>query len=172
MKNYLFLILILLILPQILSAQIAVGGGFSMEQSVVAAGGNTSSNGAFNLSGTTGQNAAGTVTTTSPFDQVGGFWTFDQLQPTAAVVSISGSVKTPNGNGIRNVMITLTDSGGSIRTTFTASFGTFRFTDVEVGQTYILSVSARKFSFPNPTQVVSVNDELTGLDFTGQMIEY
>lgn len=168
MKYYIFLTLILLILPHILTAQISSGGAFSIEKSVVATGGESSS-GAFSATGTTGQNAVGTITAASQFNQIGGFWTYDQLFPTAANVSIGGNIKTPNGNGIRNVIVTLTDVYGSSRTTVTGSFGTFRFTDVEVGQTYILKVSAKRYSFTNPTQVVSVNDELTGLDFTGEL---
>lgn len=168
MKHFIFLIIILLTLPQILTAQIANGGAFSIEQSVIATGGNTGSNGVFTLSGTTGQNAAGTVTTTSSFDQVGGFWTFDQLQPTAAMVSIGGKVKTRDDSGIRNVIVTLTNLNGSIRTTITGSFRAYRFTDVEVGQTYVLSVSAKKYFFANSSQIISVDEELTGLDFLGQ----
>lgn len=169
MKHYIFLTLILLILPHTLTAQISSGGAFSLEKSVVATGGGESSTVAFSVTGTTGQNAAGTITAASQFNQFGGFWTYDQIFPTAANVSIGGNVKTPNGNGIRNVIVTLTDAYGSSRSTVTGSFGTYRFTNVEVGQTYILKVSAKKYSFTNPTQVVSVNDELTGLDFTGQL---
>ena len=169
MKRYIFLTLILLILPRALTAQIASGGAFSLEKSVVATGGGDSAGGAFSATGTTGQNAVGTVTAGSPFFQIGGFWTYNQIQPTAATVSIGGNVKTPNGNGIRNVIVTLTDAYGVSRTTVTGSFGTYRFTNVEVGQTYVLKVSAKRYSFTNSSQVVSVNDELSGLDFTGQL---
>lgn len=169
MKHYIFLTLILLILPPTLTAQISSGGGFSMEKSAAASGGGESSSGVFNATGTTGQNAVGTITAAPQFNQFGGFWTYNQIQPTAATVSIGGNVGTQNGNGIRNVIVTLIDANGSSRTTVTGSFGTYRFTDVEVGQTYILKVSARKYSFPNSSQVISVNDEPTGLDFTGQL---
>lgn len=109
MKHYIFLTLILLILPNTLTAQISSGGAFSLEKSAVATGGGDSSSGAFSATGTTGQNAVGTITAASQFNQFGGFWTYDQIQPTAANVSIGGNVKTSNGNGIRNVIVILTD---------------------------------------------------------------
>lgn len=165
--NYKIIIAILtfLILPTAISAQIAAGGSFSLEKSVVATGGGTSSNGSFNLSGTTGQNAAGTVNTNVMFDQVGGFWTFDGFAPTAAMVTVGGKVTTGRGSGIRSIVVTLTDMNGAVRTTFTGSFGAYRFTNVEVGQNYILRVFGKKYSFANPTQIISVYEELTNLDF-------
>lgn len=165
MRQSISIFLIALFLSNIAFGQISSGGAFSIEKSAVAAGGGAGSNGAFTLSGTTGQNAAGTNTTNAPFDQIGGFWTPDQLAPTAAVVSISGKVTTANGNGIKNVVVTLTGLNGSTRTIMTGSFGSYRFTDVEVGQTYILGVAAKKYVFTNPSQIVSVNEELTNLDF-------
>lgn len=166
MKHYIFLTLILLTLPQILTAQVSSGGGFSIEKSVVATGGGESSSGAFNVTGTAGQNAAGTITNShAVFRQAGGFWTPDQLAPTAASVSIGGKIKTADGSGIRNVIVTLTDSSGAIRTTVTGTFGWFRFTDVEVGQIYVLTTKSKKYNFSNPTMIISVNDELTDLDF-------
>ena len=45
--------------PMSAFAQISAGGGFSVEKSVVANGGGTSSSSEFSVIGTTGQNAAG-----------------------------------------------------------------------------------------------------------------
>lgn len=80
------------------------------------------------------------MTFDSAFNQIGGFWTPDQLVPTAASVSIGGKVKTVGENGIRNVVVALTDLNGAVRTTVTGSLGWFHFTDVEVGQTYVLTI--------------------------------
>jgi hypothetical protein len=165
MKNIIVLILALLMFPQILTAQISSGGGFSLEKSVIAAGGGESSGGAFSAKGSAGQNAAGTPSSSGAFRQIGGFWTTDQFVPTAAYVSISGSFKTAGGQGIKNVLVTLIDSSGAVRTTVTGTFGRFHFTDVEVGQTYTLAGKAKKYDFLNPTRVISVDDELTDLDF-------
>ncbi len=155
-------------LTQSAPAQIASGGSFSLEKSVIPGGGGESAGVGFTVAGTSGQNTAGTFNQNSNFFQIGGFWTADQLVPTSALVSISGKVTTLNGNGIRNVIVTLTDTEGGVRTTVTGSFGIYRFTDVEAGHTYILTAQAKKYLFANPTQVVTVNDELTDIDFTAE----
>jgi hypothetical protein len=168
MKRFIILTLILLALPQISAAQIASGGGFSLEKSVIASGGGEGVNGAFNMTGTTGQSAAGAVTTShAVFRLANGFWTPDQLAPTAALVSIGGKVTTADGNGIRNAVVTLTDTRGAIRTTYTGTFGRFTFADLEVGGIYVLTVSTKKYVFSNPTRVISVSDGLNDLDFIG-----
>jgi len=46
----------------------------------------------------------------------------------------------------------------------TSSFGYYRFDDVLAGETYIVSVTSKRYSFA--PQVVSVFEELTDLDFT------
>lgn len=164
-SKIIFSAIILLTLAMISRAQIASGGGFSLEKSVTAGGGGTSSGDGFSLSGTSGQNAAGTNASASPFNQSGGFWTPEQLAPTAAVVSIGGRITASDGRGIRNAIITLTDSNGASRRTQTGSFGYYRFTDVEVGQTYVLTVISKRFVFANPTQIITVNEELSEINF-------
>lgn len=94
---------------------------------------------------------------------------FVQLAPTAANVSISGRATTANGNGISGVGLTLTALDGAQRTAITSSFGYYAFSDVEVGQTYVLEIAAKKYSFANPTRVLKVLDEITDLDFTEGM---
>ena len=47
-------------------------------------------------------------------------------------MSIGGRVLTDSGAGIRNVIVTLTDSRGAFRTTSTGTFGMYRFEAVEV----------------------------------------
>ena len=159
-------IFVLLLFALTSLGQIASGGSFSLEKSVIPGGGGESAGGAFTVTGTAGQKAAGTSTQSSGFIQIGGFWTADQLAPTAASVSIGGKVTTSNGVGIRSVIVTLTDSEGGMRTAVTGSFGFYRFTDVEVGRIYLLEVKAKKYYFSNPVRIVNVNDELANLDFT------
>jgi WD40 repeat protein len=100
------------------------------------------------------------VTSLSPFILA------ENLAPTAANVSVSGRVLSAAGSGIRNVRISLTDANGATRTAITSSFGHYRFENVEVEQTYVISVSSRRFNFANPARVVAVADEVTNLDFT------
>jgi hypothetical protein len=147
-------------------AQVASGGSFSLEKFVIPGGGGESAGGGFTVTGTAGQNAAGTSTQNSNFFQIGGFWTADRFVPTAARVSIGGKVTTLRGSGIRNVSVTLTDPDGNVRTTVTGSFGAYNFTDVEVGRTYIVRVRAKKYFFSDPTQILTLNDALTDVNFT------
>ena len=150
------------------SLQAQSGGAFAIEQSVVASGGASNlSGGAFTVGGTAGQTVVGSSGTGS-FNLRGGFWEVQPLAPTAAMVSVSGKVSTANGLGIRNVIVTLTGPDGSIRTTVTGSFGIYQFADVEVGGTYVLTIAPKRYVIANPTQVVTVRDEIANLDFVAE----
>ncbi len=87
------------------------------------------------------------------------------VAPTAAQVSVRGRVTTASGDGIRNVFVTLTDSNGNSRSKLTGKFGAFQFRDVAAGETYVISVSARRYSFSQPSQVRFVSEDLTDIDF-------
>ena len=150
------------------AAQVSAGGSFSLEKAVVPAGGGESAGGAFTIAGSAGQNAAGASTQNSGYFQIGGFWTADQLAPTAARVSVGGKVTTASGNGIRNVTVRLTDSEGNVRTTVTGSFGFYNFSDVEVGRIYVLEVKAKRYAFADPIRVLAVSEALSDIDFTAQ----
>lgn len=90
-----------------------------------------------------------------------------RLTPTAASVTIGGRVTTADGRGIRNVVITITDSSGAIRTAMTTSFGYYRFDDVQAGETYIVTARGKRFTFSQPSQVLNVNDDSTDINFVG-----
>lgn len=141
------------------------GGAYTITQSVIAGGGGqNSTGGTYSLDGTIGQAVTG-GSQQYPYILKSGFWTPSMLLPTAASVSVSGRVLTTNGRGIRNVMIIMTDSSGAIRTATTTSFGYYTFADVPAGETYILTARAKRFSFAQPTQVVSVSEETTEINF-------
>lgn len=84
--------------------------------------------------------------------------------PTAAAVSVSGRVTTGAGIGIGSASVTIAGQNGSPRTVRTNPFGYFRFDDVSAGQSYLLSVSAKRYRFAPRT--ITVGDDLTGVDFT------
>lgn len=88
------------------------------------------------------------------------------LTTTAATVSVGGRVTDANGRGISIVLVRMTDSAGVVHTIYTNKFGYYDFADVEVGQTLIFNARAKRYSFTAPTQVVSLNEELTTVDFT------
>ena len=82
---------------------------------------------------------------------------------TAANVSVSGRVLTPDGRGLRNARVTMTDQNGVVRAVTTSSFGYYRFEDVESGQTYIVSVASRTYHYA--PRVLQVVDTLADVDF-------
>jgi hypothetical protein len=90
------------------------------------------------------------------------------LSPTAANVSIGGRVLTANGQGISRAIISMTDASGNQRSASTNSFGYYRFAEVPAGQTYILTVISRRYSFVNSSQVVSVADDNGEINFTAE----
>lgn len=83
---------------------------------------------------------------------------------TAAGVAVSGRVLTAEGRGLTNASVTLTAPDGTTRVVRTTRFGSFRFDDVAVGETYVISVQSRRFLFA--PRVLQVFDELTDVDFT------
>jgi hypothetical protein len=80
-----------------------------------------------------------------------------QQAPLAAGVSVTGRVITANGRGIRNSIVSLTDSSGETRTAVTD--------EIQVGQTYILSVSSKRYRFTDSSRVISDMDALADADF-------
>lgn len=84
---------------------------------------------------------------------------------TAANSAISGRVIAGKG-GLSNINVTL--SGGSFPQPLvvkTNSFGNYKFDNLPTGETYILTVSAKKYTFTPPTKTVNLNDEVTDADF-------
>ena len=146
------------------TAQVATGGSYTLNQSVIASGGGqNSTSGGFTVDGTVGQAAAGTNSSGSPFAVKTGFWTAEGFVPTAAAVSIGGRVLTAGGGGLRNALVTLTDMNGGARSVLTKKFGSFRFDDVAAGEIYILSVGSRRYTFQ--PQVVTATENVTNLEF-------
>lgn len=95
----------------------------------------------------------------------------DEVQsvPTAADVSIGGRISNNNGQGIRNIRVTI--SGGNLseqRTALTGSFGYFRFDGLRAGQTYVVHVSGKRYVFAESSRVVTLVDDLADIDFVGQ----
>lgn len=84
--------------------------------------------------------------------------------PTASSVSVSGRVVTSEGRGIARVRVIITDTNGNSRTALTNGFGYYRFEEIEVGQTYIISVRSKQYLFNQ--QVLTVAEELTDLNLT------
>ena len=94
---------------------------------------------------------------------------FERQAPTAAEVSLSGRVSNANGRGIRNIRVVIT--GGNLsepRTALTSSFGYFSFDGLRAGETYVVTVSGKRYRFANPMRVITLNDNFTDVDFTSE----
>jgi hypothetical protein len=147
------------------NAQIATGGVYKLDQAVVANGGGTTSQvSIYKVEGTAGQSAAGTTSNGGVYSARGGFWT-QQFVPTAALVQVGGRVTTANGNGLRNAYLTLIEANGARWNAITGPFGYYRFDDIAVGQTVIITISSKRFTFTEPARVLNVMDALDNVDF-------
>ena len=146
------------------------GSPYDLSHAVIAGGGGSESpGGTFKVAGTIGQNLAGGLSTGGSYSLLGGFWSPPPLAPTAASVYVSGRIRTAEGGGITNVRVILTDAMTS--ETFAAlssSLGYYRFEEIAVGRTYILSVSSKRYTFDPATRLLIIVDELTDEDFTAR----
>lgn len=88
-----------------------------------------------------------------------------QAGPTSSSVAIGGRVMTADGRGIRNVLVRLVDESGQVRTALTSTFGYYRFANVDAGKTYMINASAKRFSFTQSVQVLSIVEETDGINF-------
>ena len=82
---------------------------------------------------------------------------------TAAGVTVGGRVLTEDGRGLRGARVTMTDNNGVVKTTFAGASGRFQFDDVEPGQTYVVNIQSRRFSYS--PQVIQVNDNIADIEF-------
>ncbi|MGE3465895.1 MAG: cohesin domain-containing protein, partial [Pyrinomonadaceae bacterium] len=80
--------------------------------------------------------------------------------------SISGRVLTGMGRGIGSARVTVVDNAGNQRSVMTSSFGYFEINDLEMGETYIVSVSSRRYRFA--PQTVSLSGSAISLDIIAQ----
>jgi Tol biopolymer transport system component len=78
--------------------------------------------------------------------------------------SVTGRVVTDQGLGLRNAVVTLTDSS-TARTVTTGSLGYFHFDNVATGKIYTVGVRSKRFRFEMHT--LTVNASLTDLLLVG-----
>jgi len=84
----------------------------------------------------------------------------------AAPASIVGQVTTSYGAGIRNVTVTV--YGGRLtepKVAVTEMFGYYRIDDLPAGETYIISVTAKRYRFDQPLMLVNLDQSIDGLNF-------
>ena len=94
------------------------------------------------------------------------------LAPTAASVSIEGSVRDTNGNGIFNALVTAMNAANGVATSVrTNSMGQYLIEDLQAGDLYIVTVQHKRYRFPNGTVTFTLSDSVTGLAFIGNIPE-
>ncbi len=80
--------------------------------------------------------------------------------------AITGRVLNAAGQPVSGATVTLADTAGQARTARSSSLGNFRFAELTVGQTYTVSVSAKRYTFAS--QTVSVAGDAVTLDLIAE----
>jgi hypothetical protein len=139
----------------------AVGG--TGNQTLIGNFGLTNANGTWSLYV---RDDAGTFQPVAITGCINGGWGLEFLSSTAANAAISGRVTTADGRGIRNAKVTITgDSLPQMRVASTSSFGYFTFDGLQTGQTYVVTVNSKRYTFSVPSHVVSLIDNVVDVDF-------
>lgn len=89
-----------------------------------------------------------------------------ELSAPTGPADISGRVLTTGGQGIRNVTVTL--SGGGLASPIsvqTGAFGNFRFDDIPSGQSYTLTINAKRYVFTPSSRTFTLTGDRTNEDF-------
>jgi hypothetical protein len=85
---------------------------------------------------------------------------------TAADVSLAGRVTTADGRGIRNARVVISGNGlPEPRTATTGSFGYFSIEGLQAGQTYVVTVNSKRYTFSVPSRVITLLDNLADVNF-------
>lgn len=88
-----------------------------------------------------------------------------QSEPSALLATVSGRVLSPGGLSLRNSVVSLIDPQGVRRTATTSSFGVYSFGNVRSGESYVLTVSSKRYRFAVRTMLVT--GDLNNVDFVG-----
>jgi hypothetical protein len=96
-------------------------------------------------------------------------WTAALIGTTAGRNELSGRVVSAEGLPLRGVSVTVV--GGDLvapLTVKTNQFGTYKFSGLEAGSTYVVYVNSGRFVFVNNSRVVYLSDSLSGEDFRAE----
>lgn len=89
--------------------------------------------------------------------------------PTAAGANLSGRVSRASGSGISKVSVSVrninTNEQTSVRTN---SFGYYSFENIATGATYIVTVESKNYTFADPNQVITLQDNIAEVNFTSE----
>lgn len=111
-------------------------------------------------------NAAGTDGNSTPDEWIGvNNVIITPFAPSAATANVGGQVFSPYGRPLANASLILSDTAGNTHIARTDVFGFYNFEEVAVGENYVLEIRSRRFVFPQPTQIISVNEDINSLNF-------
>jgi len=136
------------------------GGSYTIEKSVIANGGGTSTGGAYSLEGTIGQPIAGGPANGSPVSLQSGFWN-SNLAPTAAGVYISGRVMS-RGRPVKAAIVLVTLGDGTILRANTNTLGYYSIVGITAGETVLITARHGRFQFTS--QLITLLDTITGFE--------
>jgi hypothetical protein len=158
--------------PNNISFTVPLGTGQSQAASV-----QETANGFYDLTNLTCSVQAGGTSTTSPNIPAASVnitlnygdtvtCTFFNSVTTAANVSVSGRVTDAFGTPVSRAIVTIQNlSSGEVQSLSTGSFGNYRFEDLPSGESYIVTVSHRRYTFSNNSQIFTLSDAIENLDF-------
>jgi len=70
---------------------------------------------------------------------------------------------TSDGRGLRNATVVLIDEKGNARRIKTGSLGSYIFSDVSVGQTYVIAIESNTYRYS--PRMISLDNAMSNLDF-------
>ena len=79
--------------------------------------------------------------------------------------TVSGQVFDPEGRGLRNALVTISNAQGFVRNVTTIAFGLYSFEGIPMGSSYTLRVTSKRFRFA--LRSVFVDGSLSGINFIG-----
>jgi len=93
-------------------------------------------------------------------------FTSDELAPTASTASVGGRVMRENGYGVGGVVLYLySGNGGRRHMALTNSFGYYNFTDLQVGELYILGIQQSRWTILDNVRSFTLNEDLSEMNF-------
>lgn len=101
-------------------------------------------------------------------NQGAAYFFLNSFSPTSSEVSLSGRVTTSGDRPISNATLTLTGDDNSVKVIQTGSLGHYNFTGVVAGRSYVLTVSARRFTFADAVRLISANADAADMNFVAQ----
>ncbi|MDQ6786922.1 MAG: carboxypeptidase-like regulatory domain-containing protein, partial [Acidobacteriota bacterium] len=87
----------------------------------------------------------------------------------SATIMIGGRVVSSSGRGLARARVAITDLNGITRYATTNAFGYYRFSNLQSGETYIVNVKSKGYSYAQ--QVLAVNQDIGNLNFTAQPVK-